>query len=397
MTKGIFKTKVYYVDTYAQGSTHEMFNSSLFLMCCMIFDTVECRTSESSFLNLKRVINCPVPLNANHKKIVVIQGNGRMKLLLRYIVSALQNVRFLFLAPKNAIVVFPFNNLLSLRLVNFLNKFLDRKLIVFCHNEMEAIYQNGVGFGLKYRLFPRLCQNFFLNPNVKVAKGLYFSVLGDVIKSNLSTIVSADKIDKFISIDHPYIFQDDIIVNRNRSEQFNIGTIGATSKRKGLNEFIEFIYMIPRDLRVQIKLSVTGRIAEDAAQLTRLGVDTGSSSHVLDRKEYNERVKKLDLILFFYPENTYKVTASGAIMDAILHEKPVLALKNDYFEYVFEKFGRFGFLFENNVDMLKKLYELLDEEEPLYFDFKTLKNKFSPRSICHQFSFELHRIGYLSN
>ena len=43
------------------------------------------------------------------------------------------------------------------------------------------------------------------------------------------------------------------------------------------------------------------------------------------------QITQLDYILYLYPVNSYKLTASGAIMDALKLEKPILSLYNDFF------------------------------------------------------------------
>lgn len=53
------------------------------------------------------------------------------------------------------------------------------------------------------------------------------------------------------------------------------------------------------------------------------------------RDELEARVKKLDFILYLYPTDSYQLMASGAILDALSLQKPIIALKNDYFDYIF--------------------------------------------------------------
>jgi hypothetical protein len=40
-----------------------------------------------------------------------------------------------------------------------------------------------------------------------------------------------------------------------------------------------------------------------------------------------------------YDTNGYKLTASGSILEAIWNEKPIIALSNEYFKYLFDKYG----------------------------------------------------------
>ena len=45
----------------------------------------------------------------------------------------------------------------------------------------------------------------------------------------------------------------------------------------------------------------------------------------------------MDCLIYIYPEDKYKLTASGALFDAIDREKIVLSLHNDYFDEIFRK------------------------------------------------------------
>jgi hypothetical protein len=398
MTNKISNKKAFYIDTYAQTSYHEMFNSSLILMCSLIFDKVECRLSDSSFEVYKKLINGDLPKNIRFKKVLVVGGQGRLQLLFRYIFSAFQNIRYLIVAPKDSILIYPYNNLFSLRLINFFNKFYKKNILIFCHGEMEGIVTDVKTGGFLHRTLIWLSHNFFLNSKVKISNGIHFSIMGEMIKKNLAELLSKDKMSKFVSIDHSYILKKPEAVGVKKIEaKLSIGTVGLLNETKGMSSFIEFIKKIDSAYRQKINISVTGKIEKNAQLLDSLGIDIVSSDQTISRNEYNKRIKNLDILLFFYPKSSYKITASGAIMDAVFQEKKILALNNDYFEYVFDKFGHFGYLTNNIDEMIYQLYQIIDSKEIVHANFNDLQEKFTPEKISLQFLGELKRIGYINS
>jgi len=389
------RQKVLVVDTYSQKSLHEMFNASLILMCSMIFKRVDLRISKSSYENYLKIINTESPKNIEYKNVWVIAGSGRFRLLMRYLFSAIQNIKYLIISPKDTVLVFPYNNLFSLRILNFFNKFYKKKILVFCHGEMEGIVVDVEKTGFLHRLLLKLARIFFLNQKIKISEGLYFSVLGDAIKQNISEIIDDKKALKFISVDHPYLFRDGNKKIKDGTE-LKIATVGTINKTKGLFSFLEFANKINSKIKGKIKISVVGSSTENFNLFNGSGIVLSSNnSALLSRDDFNNKVNELDYILFFYPTNSYTITASGAIMDAINFEKPILALRNTYFQYVFNKYGAFGFLFENINDMVLKVEDLSNNKLLSDIDFASLKNKLTPEALSSQLLNELLRIGFL--
>lgn len=91
----------------------------------------------------------------------------------------------------------------------------------------------------------------------------------------------------------------------------------------------------------------------------------------------------LDYILLLYPADTYRLIASGAVLDCIRFRKPVLALATEYFRYLFDKFGRFGYL----ADSVDELTELLRHPERLPrsdYDFDAIAEALRAETLTPQ-------------
>ncbi|MDR2343333.1 MAG: hypothetical protein LBD86_02230 [Spirochaetaceae bacterium] len=68
-------------------------------------------------------------------------------------------------------------------------------------------------------------------------------------------------------------------------------------------------------------------------------------------ERWDAYISMMDFCVFFYPSNSYLFTASGALLEALGHLKPVIALHNPYFDYVFDKMGDIGYLCDNLDEM----------------------------------------------
>ena len=102
----------------------------------------------------------------------------------------------------------------------------------------------------------------------------------------------------------------------------------------------------------------------------------------LSDTEFNLEITSLDIALFFYPENSYKLTASGAVFDAINHMKILIVLENDYFIYLFNKCGRLGYLCTNIDQMYVCLKSVINCDNSTKDDFSLFyKNILKAREL----------------
>lgn len=389
--------KIRYIDTFSYKTAHLQINASLLVMLSKIGNEVIYYAGKSSMAEVYSLLaksNVEV-LNVQANSIFVCGGNNRLSLLMRYLISAFMNLILLVRSHKKDVIIYNFNNLFSLRLINAVNGIIKRKVLICCHGELELLSDavnegGGLAKCLRY-----LARDFFLKPR-KIQNNVYFMVLGDVILKNLRSYLTKEQLKKFISVDHPYIFikqtQD---TNKTKwAEGLHIGTVGAFSQIKGADLFVKIVSEVKNP---SVHFSITGRIFYPMVLLQQLGVDTAidADKKALSQKIYNERISRLDYILFLYSPNSYRITASGAVMDAINLKKPIIALKNDYFCYMFEKYGSFGCLFENIEDMTAFLSNQIQKESLQIYNFEKIQDLMSPQYIARNLHCELKRIGFI--
>ena len=258
---------------------------------------------------------------------------------------------------------------------------------------MEFLISDTKQYGLLNTILTYFGKNFFLNKQIQMHPKIKFVVMGDSILSNIKSVIPNNISKSFISIDHSYFFRrkENLELSFN-NKKIKIGTVGTFSKIKGGEDFFKLYNLIGPD---KVDFSITGRIFYESYIFDSMKIDIpkNKGKNMIPRNELEERIQKLDIILFFYSKTSYKLIASGAIMDAINMRKPILAIKNDYFEYIFRKFGRFGFLV-NSVEEMATILKTIRKED-LLFDFDSIQKQMNISKITEQLKRNLVDINLL--
>jgi hypothetical protein len=379
------------VDSVCFNNWHLHFNSQLIEILSNIAEVAEYRGVQHIGKNRQ---------NIKRKKLFVVTSTGRWGIIWRFLFTLLNDIWQLIIVPYDEIIVYSFDSTVSVRLLNLLNKVLRKRIIMFRHGSMEMLQTNPSGKGFFYKFENKLTRRFFLNKNLIISKNMHFFVLGDVILKNLSVLLSEDKMKHFHSIDHPYDFdRSTLTIVREKNAQLHIGTVGVFNEYKGGRDILQLVGILKEKGIDSINLSVTGKIDFDISILQASGIDLPSNGgkSMVSVEELKDRVDRLDFILYFYPSDTYRLTASGAIFDAINRKRPIIALRNDYFEYVFNKFGSIGYLVDSVDEMADIICRIsTGTEKRIDYDFERIQNLLSTDNITKIFAEQLRKIGFIA-
>jgi glycosyltransferase involved in cell wall biosynthesis len=105
--------------------------------------------------------------------------------------------------------------------------------------------------------------------------------------------------------------------------------------------------------------------ADSERRLAGLKIPDGSKIRLLQKhgwllpQELDSYINMMDVCVFLYPSDSYLFTASGALLEALAHLKPVVALHNPYFDYVFDKIGDIGYLCDTVDEMAAIIKEIV--------------------------------------
>lgn len=180
----------------------------------------------------------------------------------------------------------------------------------------------------------------------KNRKNMKYIVLGDSIKSNLLTYVGYIR-NNLVAVPHPYSLYEVPTKCISETSAITMGMIGSFSTGKRSELIFELEDRLKKRNVNNIKFLLVGSGDKNMFPVGTSVKFFGNGNNKLSEEDFNHGIEKLDYILFFWSRNSYKMTASGAVCDAIVHNKPIISIRNDYLTWVFSEVGDLGFLCEN--------------------------------------------------
>lgn len=376
------KNKVKIVDYYGIKSFHEIFNTSLAIMCAQIFDEVYYIAGKSSCKNVEKCFE--TQYNRANSSIhfisrFIYEKDTSFGAFIRTVWGMFVTLKEYLFIERNTVLVFNYTNPLSMPIILLINYFFKKKVVFVMHGELELLLKRNLPIykiSFLYRICHRVSFKYFFKKNKAI-----LLVLGDSIKANLCKMF-VDMSANVYSICHPYFVNNNVTIKKHKI--LTIGTIGVMKKEKGLDNLIKLSEELNDEIcknRLIIK-SIGQVIRADVSQYKN--IKWIGNKTMLPRSEFDKEIQSLDYILYLYPTDSYKFTASGAIMDAIKLEKPIIAFHNDYFDYLL-KDACIGYLVNNLSDMIaiiKKLIETADNKD-FKIDFEYIRKKIGIDENCN--------------
>ena len=157
---------------------------------------------------------------------------------------------------------------------------------------------------------------------------------------------------------HPIIkHKDALLKKKNNQNIINIGFIGTISLEKGGKEFIDLVSF--SRLYENIKLTATGACDKKImALIDILEIKFKYQKSPTNYEEYIKNINNLDYSVYLFNDDTYIYRVSGTLMDSISLGIPIIALKNVYFEFLFNKYGDIGYLCSDTSNLKKLIKDM---------------------------------------
>lgn len=350
-----FKTAKY-IAISNPGDVHEVLNTSVVIMLGLICEHVVVYANNDCCENLSNQVNL---LGFKKKNIKYVRTKllKKKRGILHWIYCGLQSLYVVLSSSRDDLLFFSSLNPFFWSFFNICSRMGKYKMFHICHNDLDFLYTKKKGkINLHYHLINYIFK--YSSP----AKHNYFMVLGDSIKSGLVNSINNKICDNIISIIHPYykIELDDESCRGDVgidicNKELKIGIAGSFSYNKGYDVLESFNNIVASYSNINIYFfSVTECDISGLECVTNLN-KTGEH---LSRLEYSRMVKSMDFLFFPYPIDSYKLCASGAVYESIIHKKPIIALKNDYFDFLFHKFGSLGYLYEDEEQLRSLICDL---------------------------------------
>lgn len=175
---------------------------------------------------------------------------------------------------------------------------------------------------------------FWLALSLKISvKRLYALVLGGSITAELARLGFG--LTDVIDINLPYDFSEPSSVRKDTGRTLIVGLVGSANVTKNSHLIYRLADRFDSEIAAGIiSFRIVGRVDYSLAPYANSRVEADSSGGLRDKEEFESRVMELDAVLYFYAADSYLLTASGALFDAVKFNKPIIAFENRYFQLV---------------------------------------------------------------
>lgn len=372
------------IDTFSIDGFHEVFNASfLYVILNSTIGPVTYIADKSAIKAIQELLKedqgfRDAVRRVRFKPKTLPKGLSFYAIFFRYLYGAFLNIFYMF-KYKERRVIFPALNPIFSLFLKFILKIGKIETYVVCHGELGYLFS-------KYRkTSPLFWYSAFMRPFFKgnlPEKNLKLIMLGGSIVQNF-TAKYPHLAPNIISMHHPYIFKDFPAKTARKSSSICFGWVGVATEAKGFSVFNEIANCFSEKYPDRFLAYLVGWHPFKLQEYPHINF-LSQPNIFLDRSEFNKGVAKLDYILFLYDNEHYRYTASGAIFDAIQQEKLIIALRNDYFESIFNVCGPIGFLCETKEEIFQVIEAVLNDKidvKQFFVNLKIARNIFDSQHM----------------
>jgi glycosyltransferase involved in cell wall biosynthesis len=355
--------KLIIVDSFSINNFHETFNSAFLLALTLSSKkNITYYASNGAIAAIKNLVKAHRLMDkldgVSFSSIKIFEGNNSLGILLRYIKGFFINFNKLFLSSKGDTLIFTILNPFFIWPLQIFLLLFKRNVYVICHGELELPIKESKVY--KPSFIYKILISSFLSFG-KFNKQFKMLLLGDNIKQYLLSLYPNLNNNQLLTIDHPVIFRntENKQLTNIKSNKLTVGTVGAISIEKGFDKLVALSQKIDKH---RVNINVVGSYHFNIGSFKNIHF-VSKEGLQLPTNIYLEEINKLDFVLFLFDKESYKLTVSGAVFDAIKLNKPIIAIKNNYFDAIFDLFGPIGYLCDNIEEMYNIIHSMTENKD----------------------------------
>jgi len=366
------KRIINYIDQTSEKGHHMVFNSSMIkvLQICfpkhqLLYWGIESNQQATlELLTKEEIQNCNIqPINYTNTKSSSFFVKG-LFFVNKEITRAKHFYKVLKQTTPNDVVVLSITTFTSFLVFKILHYFIKSpKTFAVLHGDIDFLYHANskiekVNAWFHKRIF-----------KIK-SKDFNYIVLNKISKQKLCKDGFLNP-GEVIEINHPYSnLNHDIEINLS-SGLLQLGHIGSMEvERKNSHFLYQLAHRFQKEIENKtLQFETIGLITPNIIPFKNnwviecVGNSKPEKPDYLTREEYEKYVAQLHFTLFFIDIHQYIFRTSGAIIDTIAFQKPIIAFKHPYFDYLISKVGPIGY-FVDTIDQMAEVLHTISNAVP---------------------------------
>lgn len=258
----------------------------------------------------------------------------------------------------------------------------DQQFFLMIHGEIEHVFLPTS------RIKSKINAKLLKNNLKKIPQNLTLICLNEATKNALveAKLVNEDQI---ILIPHP--LPEKGIINRDapKEEKIKIVHLGAAYRRKNA----QLAFQLSQTLPEQIELILLGKVEKELLALKH-GRITFAAQHnqSIPQVTYEKWIKEAHYAISFTKEPEYVYRISGALLDTLIFELPIIALQHPAIQELFDLGGDIGFICKDELELQQLLQKIANREPAIINQYlqqveniRKLKAKFQTQNLATLF------------
>ena len=254
---------------------------------------------------------------------------------------------------------FPFTAII----LNFFSWIFNQRIIVGLHGDIGVLkLKKNKITTIVYKYIVKLF--FWTRPSNVIA--LFY---GKTIEDELFKMFPRFKRKNVISIDHPYNYETELLVNSlDKSNTVIIANIGTGLMNKNSHLLYQLAEMQKYNVEnKKVKFIQVGNVSPEVLSHSNTYVSILNNNEFIPFSVFEENIKQADYFIYFFKNDSlYDLCPSGTFFDAIKYKKPIISLRNPFFEYYFKKLGNIGYLCNTVEEMSEIIEGILLKKNDIY-------------------------------
>jgi hypothetical protein len=365
------KRIINYIDQTSEKGHHMVFNSSMIKVLQICFpqhhllywgiDSNQQATLE--LLDTKNKLNCTLKTlhYKNTKRSFV--GVKLLFFLNKEITRAKNFHSILKYASPNDTLFLSITTFSSFLVFKYLHYFNPKPTVAVLHGDIDFLY---LGSSKLEKLNAWCHKRIF---KIKSSQFKYI-VLNKLAKERLCAdgYLGCNEV---IEINHPFANLNQNYPPLSVVSPIKLGHIGSMEvARKNSHLLYKIAEMFKNEVKSkQLCFETIGLITPNVIPfknnwvLERVGNTKPNQPDYLTRTEYEKYLSELHFTLFFIDKQQYIFRTSGAIIDTIAFQKPIIAFKHPYFDYLISQVGPIGY-FVDTIDQMAEVLHTITHAVP---------------------------------